>query len=183
MRQIAASGQSLDMARPSLKRAAFTRGDQRRLARALAAAKSARLYRRLAAVLAVAEGHSFDVVARQARVRRTTVHRWVARYLAERDPNELADIARPGRPRVRALTDQRLRRVLATDPRARGYHAATWTAPLLAAYCAEHFGCAVSPRTLRRRLHALGFRWKRPRYRYAHRATHLAQKKGLSAVA
>ncbi|MGQ0715100.1 MAG: winged helix-turn-helix domain-containing protein, partial [Gemmatimonadaceae bacterium] len=92
-----------------------------------------------------------------------------------------ADAARPGRPPLRQLTDRRLRRVLATDPRRRGYHAATWTAPLLATYCAEHFRCAVSPRTLRRRLHALGYRWKRPRYRYAHRATHLAQKKGLSA--
>jgi len=171
------------MARPSLKRAAFTRGDRRRLVRALAAATSARSYRRLAAVLAVAEGHSFDAAAAQARARRATVHRWVDRYLAGRDPNELEDAARPGRPRLRALTDRRLRRVLATDPRARGYHAATWTAPLLAAYCAEHLGCVVSPRTLRRRLHALGFRWKRPRYRYAHRAPHLPQKKGLSAVA
>ncbi len=149
----------------------------------MAATLLARVYRRLAAVLAVAEGHPLVAVARQARVDRTTVRRWVDRYLAAHDPNALGDDDRPGRPTLRALTDRRLRRVLATDPRTRGYHAATWTAPLLAAYCAEHFDCAVSPRTLRRRLHALGYRWKRPRYRYAHRATHLAQKKGLSAVA
>jgi transposase len=149
----------------------------------LAAATLARVYRRVAAVLAVAEGQLFGAAARQAHVAPATVHRWVARYLAARDPNALRDDERDGRPRLRGLTDRRLRQVLASDPRARGYHAATWTAPLLATYCTEYFQCAVSPRTLRRRLHALGYRWKRPRYRYAHRATHLAQKKGLSAVA
>jgi transposase len=149
----------------------------------MAATPLARVYRRLAAVLAVAEGQPLVAVARQARVDRTTVRRWVDRYLAAHDPNALADDDRSGRPALRALTDRRLRRVLATDPRTRGYHAATWTAPLLASYCAERFNCVVSARTLRRRLHALGYRWKRPRYRYAHRATHLAQKKGLSAVA
>lgn len=175
--------QTQGMARRSSKHQDFTRADRRRLARALAAADRARVYRRTAAVLAVADGQSIGAVARQARVDRTTVHRWVERYLATRDPNALADLIRPGRPRLPAPTDRRLLRVLALDPRAHGYHAATWTAPLLATYCAEHFQCAVSPRTLRRRLHALGYRWKRPRYRYAHRAAHLAQKKGLSAVA
>ena len=134
-------------------------------------------------MLAVAEGQPLVAVAHQARVDRTTVRRWVDRYLVGHDPNALVDDDRTGRPALRALTDRRLRRVLATDPRTCGYHAATWTTPLLAAYCAEHFDCAVSPRTLRRRLHALGYRWKRPRYRYTHRATHLPQKKGLSAVA
>ena len=171
------------MARPFLKRDAFTRADRRHLARSMAATPLARVYRRLAAVLAVAEGQPLVAVARQARVDRTTVRRWVDRYLVGHDPNALVDDDRTGRPTLRALTDRRLRRVLATDPRTRGYHAATWTAPLLAAYCADRFDCAVSPRTLRRRLHALGYRWKRPRYRYAHRATHLAQKKGLFAVA
>jgi transposase len=180
---MAGGAQCRRMARPFSKREAFTRADRRRLARALDATPVARVYRRLAAVLAVAEGEPLVAVARRARVDRTTVRRWVDRYLAARDPNAVADDARRGRPRLRLLTDRRLRQVLGTDPRARGYHAATWTAPLLAAYCAEHLHCAVSPRTLRRRLHALGYRWKRPRYRYAHRATHLAQKKGLSAVA
>jgi transposase len=96
----------------------------------------------------------------------------------------LQDQPRPGRPRVAAcLTDRRLAAALRRDPRALGYRATTWTAALLASYCAERFRCAVSPRTLRRRLHEQGYRWKRPRYRYSERASHLAQKKGLSAVA
>ena len=50
--------------------------------------------------------------------------------------------------------------------------------PLLAHYLATHQGIAISVRTLRRRLHEADYRWKRPRYVYAGRATHLAQKKG-----
>ena len=169
------------MARPSSIHDAFTRSDRRRLARALAKISLARTYRRIAALLAIAEGESIATVSRRAGVDRTTGHRWVERYLATRDPDVLADEPRTGRPRARALTDDRVARLLATDPRELGYQTATWTTPLLAAHCAEHFACAVSPRTLRRWLHEQGYRWKRPRYRYVHRAAHLAQKKGLFA--
>lgn len=169
------------MARPSSIHDAFTRSDRRRLARALGNTTHARTYRRIAALLALAEGDSVTTVSRRTRVDRTTVHRWVERYLATRDPDALADEPRPGRPRARALSAERLARLLAADPRELGYQTATWTTPLLAAHCTERFGCAVSPRTLRRWLHDHGYRWKRPRYRYAHRAAHLAQKKGLFA--
>ena len=183
LQQMARRSKSACMARPSSIHDAFTRGDRRRLARALARTTLARTYRRLAALLAIAEGDSIAAVSRRTRVDRATVHRWVERYLATRDPTALADGPRTGRPRARALTDQRLVRLLATDPRRLGYQTATWTTPLLAGHCAAHFNCVVSARTLRRWLHEQGYRWKRPRYRYAHRAAHLAQKKGLSAVA
>jgi len=149
----------------------------------MAKATVVRVYRRLEAVLLVAEGHRVRESARLVRTHRRNVARWVRCYLATRDPAALGDAPRAGRPRVRALTDRQLARLLARSPRTLGYQTATWTTPLLAAYCAERFHCTLSPRTLRRRLHALRYRWKRPRYRYAHRATHLAQKKGLSAVA
>jgi transposase len=138
------------------------------------------VYRRIAAVLAVAEGQPLSVVAQQARSARSSVQQWVERYLAQRDPAALGDAPRPGRPRRQALTTRRLVRLLARDPRTLGYQATTWTAALLTAYCAERYQCQVHPRTMRRRLHELGYRWKRPRYRFVHRAPHLAQKKGLS---
>lgn len=171
------------MARHSSVHDAFTRADRRRLVRALAATSAARVYRRVAAVLAVADGATITAAARAARVDRITVHRWVDRYLTTHDPGALADEPRCGRPRRPVPTARQLTTLLARDPRALGYHAATWTAPMVAHYCAARFKCVLTPRTVRRRLHALGYRWKRPRYRYAHRATHLAQKKGLSAVA
>ena len=171
------------MARFSSLHDAFTRTDRRRLARALSPRLSGRMYRRVAAVLAIADGERLEEVARRHRVTRRAVYRWVTRYLARRDPRDLGDQPRPGRPRHGAPSTRQLRRLLATDPRTLGYQSATWTAALLAAHCALLGHGEVDARTVRRRLHELGYRWKRPRYRYAHRAPHLAQKRGLSAVA
>ena len=50
--------------------------------------------------------------------------------------------------------------------------------PLLRHYLQQRHDIAISARTLRRRLHEADYRWKRPRYVYAGRAAHLAQKKG-----
>jgi transposase len=171
------------MPRPSNLADAFTALDRRRLVRALRSASDARVYRRIAAVLAVADGRSVAESARQFRVDRTTVYRWVATYVATRDPGTLTDGERAGRPPSADISAGRLAAILRRDPRRYGYRATTWTVALLATYCAERLGRAISPRTLRRRLHEHGFRWKRPRYTYSERASHLAQKKGLSAVA
>ena len=153
--------------------------DRRRLAAALAAARQARTYRRLEALLLVAEGHSVAEAARRCRVDRSSVHRWRAQYVAQRNAEALADHPRSGRPRqADALTPRQLAAVLARDPRGCGYRATSWTAPLLAHHLAVHDGIALSARTLRRRLHDAGYRWKRPRYVYVERADHLAQKKG-----
>jgi transposase len=154
--------------------------DRKRLAAALEAAREARVYRRVEALLLVAEGHSVAEAARHCHVDRSSVHRWLARYGAGRDATALADRPRGGRPRQSSrLTPRRLAVVLARDPRRCGYRATSWTVPLLAHYLAAQEGVAISARTLRRRLHEADYRWKRPRYVYAGRATHLAQKKGL----
>ena len=138
-----------------------------------------RVYRRLEALLLVAEGHSVAEAARHCRVDRSSVHRWLAQYIARRDASALTDRPRSGRPRRSStFTPQQLAAALARDPRRCGYRATSWTVPLLAHYLAAHEGIAVSARTLRRRLHEAGYRWKRPRYVYGRRATHLAQKKG-----
>lgn len=163
---------------------AFTRADCRRLLRALGAAARVREYRRLEAVLLVAEGCAVSEAARRVRVARASVHRWVAAYRRTRDAAALADRPRPGRRRgTPELTPERVAAVFAQDPRVFGYRATTWTVALLGAHLREHVGCALSARTLRRRLHEWGYRWKRPRYTYAQRAPHLGQKKGLSSAA
>jgi transposase len=157
----------------------FTRADRQRLACALARARQARLYRRLEALLLVAEGHSISAAARRVRVSRLSVQRWAARYLRERDPSALADRPRRGRPRVAAaLTAGCLAALLARDPRALGYCATTWTVPLLVHDLRAQEGLAISARTLRRRLHESRYRWKRPRYIYRGQAAHVGQKKG-----
>ena len=153
--------------------------DRKRLVAALGAARETCVYRRVGALLLVAEGQTVAEAARRCHVDRSSVHRWLGRYGAGRDATALADRPRSGRPRRSSgLTPRRLAAVLARDPRRCGYRATSWTVPLLTHSLATREGIAVGARTLRRRLHAAGYRWKRPRYVYAGRATHLAQKKG-----
>src|SRR4051812_15467296 len=156
----------------------FSWTERRRLLRALEQAHDARLYRRLRAIAEVAEGESVAVVAKHARVERSTVYRWIERYLAERAPSALADGERSGRPRMTpALTDDKLRQLLTSEPCQFGYDANTWTAPLLATHLHTR-GLVISTRTLRRRIHAARFRWRRPRYVYSERAEPIGAKKG-----
>ena len=157
----------------------FAPTDRRRLERALSTAGEARLYRRIEAVLLVAEGHSISEAARRVRAARLSVRRWIGRYLTCHDAAALTERLRSGRPRSASpLTPCRLTAALARDPGTYGYRATSWTVPLLASHLRERHGIAVSGRTLRCRLHEAGYRWRRPRHVYAGRATNLAQKKG-----
>src|ERR1700755_97214 len=140
---------------------AFSRADRRRLSQALAQARDARLYRRLQAVAEIAAGEPVGEVAKRARVGRSTVYRWIERYLAEQAPSALADERRSGRPRAApVLTDKKLRQLLTSDPCRFGYDANTWSVPLLATYLHTQ-GVMISARTLRRRIRVARFRWKR----------------------
>jgi transposase len=160
---------------------AFSWADRRRLSQALAQARDTKLYRRLRAVAEIAEGEPVAVVAKHARVGRSTVYRWIERYLAERAPSALADGRRSGRPRAtQTLTDNKLRRLLTSDPCRFGYDANIWTVPLLATHLRTR-GVVISVRTLRRRIRAARFRWKRPRYVYSERAEHAGAKMGGSS--
>jgi transposase len=156
----------------------FSWADRKRLSQVLAQAHDVRLYRRLRAVAEIAEGELVVVVAKRARVGRSTVYRWIERYLAERAPSALADRRRSGRPRTMpVLTDKKLRQLLTSDPCRFGYDANSWTIPLLATHLRTQ-GLVISARTLRRRIRAARFRWKRPRYVYSQRAEHVGAKKG-----
>ena len=157
----------------------FSPIDRRRLKRAIPAAREARLYRRIEAVLLVAEGQPISEVARRVRATRLSVRSWVERYLATHDAATLADRPRRGRPHsAPRLTPRRLAAALTRDPRGCGYQATSWTVPLLRHYLQQRHDITIGTRTLRRRLHEADYRWKRPRYVYAGRAVHLAQKKG-----
>jgi transposase len=117
-------------------------------------------------------------------VDRSSLHRWVKLYRQTRQAESLAEASRSGRPReADDLDEELLAEVLALDPREQGYWATTWTVPLLRTYLEEQYGCPVSARTLRRRLHEFGWCWKRPRSVFSAREPHLAQKKGPSAAA
>ena len=157
----------------------FSPTDRRRLERALSTVREARLYCRIEAVLLVAEGQPISDAAQRVRATRLSVRGWVERYLVTHDAAALADRPRRGRPHsAPRLTPRLLAVALARHPRGYGYQATSWTVPLLRQYLQQRHSVAISARTLRRRLHAADYRWKRPRYVYAGRAVHLAQKKG-----
>jgi transposase len=157
----------------------FDGTDVMRLRRAVARATQLRLFKRLQAVLLVAEGQSPRQVAALTGQRRWNLYHWIDRYRRRRRPQDLADRPRPGRPRVaESITPARIRRELSRDPLELGHMSTEWTVPLLARHLRRACGCAISSRTLRRRLRAMGLAWKRPRYVYHPADPHLGQKKG-----
>jgi transposase len=157
----------------------FDRYDKRRLARALRRVADARTYRRVQAVLLVAQGRTVAEVAQITGAQPWSIYAWVRVYVQTRRPDHVGDAPRPGRPRVaETVTEARLVREFRRDPMRLGYNATGWTVALLADRLQRKYGVAISPRTLRRRLRDLDLRWKRPRYVYATKDPNRAQKKG-----
>lgn len=152
---------------------------------ALTGAREARMWKRLRGVLWVGEGVSCTEVGRVLGVSRKAVHEWVRTFRGSRDPAALADQPRSGRlPVLGSTLREVLVRLLDEEPPGKhGYHAQGWTAPLLLAHLRGRLGVEVSESTLRRALHALGYRWKRPRFVLARRDPEREGKKGGAQAA
>src|SRR3954470_15650189 len=96
---------------------AAQRWDRKLLAAAWATAREARVYRRVEALLLVAEGQTVADAARRCHVDCSSVHRWVGQYGAGGEPPALRDRPRSSRPRQSSrLTPRRLAAVLARAP-------------------------------------------------------------------
>src|SRR5206468_9715816 len=77
----------------------------------------------------------------------------------------LIDQARSGRPSTWTPdVDQLLQTLLHESPRDWDYQAVNWTVPLLRQQLATWDGRWLSEDTIRRRLHEMGYVWKRTRY-------------------
>lgn len=160
----------------------LTRSERGALAVALQTTRDRRHWVRLRGVWLAAEGMPVEEICRVLGRGPSSVYDWLAHWRRTRDPAALVDAPRSGQPPV--LTAQhraRLEALLATSPRAHGYQSEGWTVPLLVVHFAEREGVTVSGTTLRRVLHALGYRWKRPRYVLARRDPERAEKKGTVA--
>jgi len=148
--------------------------------------RDARLLRRGQALLWYLEGESIAAIAERLEVSRQTVYNWVARFAAGTGSvaERLADAERSGRPATaKGKIDSFLADLIDTDPRDFGYAATAWTAPLLQKHLAEQQQAKVSVISVRRALHRLRRRWKRPRYRLALRPATWRQAKGGSKLA
>jgi transposase len=138
-----------------------------------------RLFRRIQAVMLVANDSSFAEAAAITSLSVRTVYHLVGQYLSAHSVVALHEQARSGRPPVAAqITGQRILAELARSPLRLGYRTNVWTVELLAAQLGTRYKCSISPRTLRRRMREVGLRCKRPRYVYSEKEAHLPQKKG-----
>jgi transposase len=71
------------------------------------------VFRRVPAVLRVAEGDTIRCLARSLRISRRSVQRWVEIYRHRRQPEDWLDAPRSGRPReATGLDEELLRRVV-----------------------------------------------------------------------
>jgi transposase len=157
----------------------LTRRDRLRLEKALLDASDARDFRRLQAVLLIAQGRPAGEVARIACASKRSVYGWLRRYLVGHRVDDLMEQPRSGRPvSAEVITDERIRHELHKDPVTLGYSTTTWTVKLLANHLSRTYDCEISEWTLRRRMRAADLRWKRPRYTFATKDPHRAQKKG-----
>jgi transposase len=152
--------------------AGFNSGDRQRLRKALSRVRRARPFRRLQALLWLAEGRSISEVARLARASRVSIYSWCTAYRQAGRGRKLAALLeekpRPGRPRqIGPQAEAVLQDALAQSPLALQYQSPGWTLALLATHLQKCCG-GERPRrdALRRRLHALKWRWKRPRYAF-----------------
>lgn len=143
----------------------LTAPQRRRLERQLRATHDAGLFRRTLAILDAADGRPIAEIARLLRISRVSVYNWIACYRRDHDPACLADSRGGNRPSV---WSEELQAVLAASmgqrPDHLGYRAVEWTVPLLQEHLAHWGGERLSATSIRRRLHELGYVWKRPRY-------------------
>lgn len=126
--------------------------------------RNVRHWRRYQAVLLRAEGLFVKQVAQSLGCTETSVYNWTAAYRTQG-----VDGVHEGRHlgaerRLNAAGERLLGELLqASDPPAHGYRATGWTASLLQTELAQR-GYRASLHTIRRTLHRLGWRWKRPKY-------------------
>ena len=130
---------------------------------AAAAEKGVRRWKRYRAVLRRGEGMTVAAVAAALRCSQASVYGWTARWRRAGAAGLREGDHGGGKPKLGAAGEAALAALLEHDPQARGHQATGWTVPLLRGEWARA-GYAVGERTVRRTVHRLGYRWKRPRY-------------------
>jgi transposase len=166
----------------SARELGFDRYDKSRLQKVIAQVQDKRTFIRLRAVQMVAEGKSISDVAQLWDVTTRVMYNWIKRYVKNHQPQSLFDAPRAGRPRVAArITDAKIVKELQGNPMHLGYFVNTWTVATLAHCLNKRYDCSISPRTLYRRMKAMGLQCKRPKYFYEEKDPNRTQKKGLSS--
>jgi len=137
--------------------------ESRDLVRAVGTARQVRQWRGYRAIQLLAEGQTPQQVVAALDCSLASVYNWAATW-QQHGRMGLAEGPHAGRTRTLDAQAQRLLdQWLMTDPQTLGEQTTGWTVPLLHSRLTQA-GYPVSQRTLRRALHRLGWRWKRPKY-------------------
>ena len=130
---------------------------------AVAGARRVRDWRRYQAVVLVAQGQKPPQVARALGTSLASVYNWIAAWQRAQVAGLVEKWHAGRKRRFDAPGEQWLDALLSSDPAQHGYQATGWTVPLLRR-AADQMGYTVSEQTMRRTIHRLGWRWKRPKY-------------------
>ncbi len=158
----------------------LTPTERRDLKAAAAQEGRVRRWRRYHALLLLAAGQSPGQVAQALDCGLSTVYAWVIAWRTVGIAGLAEGEHGGGHWALDATGEEVLVGLLETDPQARGHQATGWTVPLLHGELVR-LGYRMSPRTVRRALHRLGYRWKRPRYVLGRPDPAYGEKKGRSA--
>jgi transposase len=155
----------------------MTLSQRAELEAAATAERRVRRWRRYRALQLRADGMTVEAVAQTLGCSPASIYAWTSAWrqqgvagLAEGDHGG-------GQVKLGPTAEALLAALLATDPQVRGHRASGWTVPLLQGELATQ-GTRVGERTIRRALHRLGYRWKRPRYVLGRPDPAYAEKKG-----
>ncbi len=167
-----------------LRLSSRAKGILQRIARSNA---DARQVRRAQILLEVHAQTSIQQIAKRFGQSREAIYKLVRRYQARHTlpvAERIRDQARPGRPATkRERTVAIVRTLLAQSPSHYHYRSPVWTVPMLRCRVQRRLRCPVHARTIRRALHELRHRFKRPRFVFAQRSPHWRQAKGGSKMA
>ena len=125
---------------------------------AMSESEKLRYLHRLYAMLFVFQGVPCQVVAEAIGENRTTVQRWVKRFVEGGGVSELRDHSRTGRPSKLSGDDlARLRKDLDQNPMMSGYGKGKmrWSPALVSKHLEEHYGITLSVRQCRRMIDAM----------------------------
>lgn len=141
----------------------LTDAQRAELEAAARAEKEVRCWKRYRAVLLRGERMTVAAVAAALRCSEASVYGWTARWRRDGVAGLREGDHGGGRVKLDEAGEERLESLLASDPHAHGHQATGWTVPLLRGELAAA-GYRVGERTIRRAVHRLGYRWKRPQY-------------------
>ncbi len=151
------------------------------------ASANGRLVRRAQALLWLHDGKSPEEAAELLALTRQAIYGIVQRYQARLGQpviERIQDKEHTGRPpdKIEA-TAHVLQELLQQSPKRYHYRTVIWTVPMLRCQVQHRLQRKVSLRTVRRALHRLRQRYKRPRLVLAARPVHWRQSKGGSSEA